>query len=62
MARMHPEDIEGLENATPGERTVFRFLREVARPDSDFIGWYEPAIGEQAGSRISSFSETSTAY
>jgi hypothetical protein len=47
MARMHPEDIEGLENATPGERTVFRFLREVAKPDSDFIGWYEPAIGEQ---------------
>ena len=36
-----------LENATPGERTVFRFLREAARPDSDFIGWYEPAIGEQ---------------
>ena len=25
----------------------FRFLREAARPDSDFIGWYEPAIGEQ---------------
>jgi hypothetical protein len=36
MAPMHPEDIEGLENATPAERTVFRFLGEVARPDSDF--------------------------
>jgi hypothetical protein len=47
MARMHPDDIEALENATTGERTVFRFLRETARPDSDFIGWYEPAIGEQ---------------
>ncbi len=47
MARMHPEDIDDLENATPGERTVFRFLRETARPDSDFIGWYGPAIGEQ---------------
>ena len=47
MARMHPEDIESLENATPGEKTVFRFLREAARPDSDFIGWYEPVIGEQ---------------
>ncbi len=47
MAGMHPDDIESLENATPGERTVFRFLRELARPDSDFIGWYEPAIGEQ---------------
>ncbi len=47
MARMHPEDIEALESATPGERTAFRFLREAARPDQDFIGWYEPAIGEQ---------------
>jgi hypothetical protein len=27
MARMHLEDIEALEKATPGERTVFRFLR-----------------------------------
>ena len=44
---MHPEDIEDLENATAGERTVFRFLHEATRPDADFIGWYEPAIGEQ---------------
>ncbi len=28
-------------------RKVFRFLREAARPDNDFIGWYEPTIGEQ---------------
>ena len=42
-----PLEIKGLENATPGERKVFRFLQEAARPDSDFIGWYEPAIGEQ---------------
>lgn len=47
MARMLPEDIEVLENATPGERIVFRFLQEAARPDADLIGWYEPAIGEQ---------------
>jgi hypothetical protein len=47
MARMHPEEIEELENPTEGERKVVRFLREVARPDSEFIGWYEPAIGEQ---------------
>jgi Nuclease-related domain len=47
MARMHPEEIEELENPTEGERRVFRFLREAARPDSEFIGWYEPAIGEQ---------------
>jgi hypothetical protein len=38
MARMHPEDIEALEKATPGERNVFQFLEEIARPDSDFIG------------------------
>jgi hypothetical protein len=44
MARMHPEDIQGFERATEGERKVFRFLRETARPDSDFIGRYEPAI------------------
>jgi hypothetical protein len=47
MARMHPEDIEAIEKATPGERLVFHFLQEAARPDSDFIGWYEPAIGEK---------------
>jgi hypothetical protein len=43
---MHPEEIETLEHATPGERAVFRFLREIARPDQDFIGWYEPKVGE----------------
>ena len=47
MARIHPENIEGQESATEGERKVFRFLREAARPDQDFIGWYESAIGEQ---------------
>jgi len=45
MARMHPEDIEDLEIATAGEKKVFRFLRETARPDKKFIEWYEPAIG-----------------
>jgi len=39
MARMHPEDIEGMEGAAEGERKVFRFLREAAQRDSDFIGW-----------------------
>jgi hypothetical protein len=46
MARMHPEEIEGLEDATAGEKQVFRFLRHTARPDKDFIAWYEPTIGE----------------
>lgn len=45
MARMHPEDIEVLEKATVGERKVFRFLADTARPDKDFISWYEPTIG-----------------
>ena len=46
MARMYPEDIEGYEEATDGERTVFRFLKEAARPHKDFICWYEPLIGD----------------
>lgn len=41
MAHTLPENIEALKNATPGERADFRFLREAARPDSDFIGWYD---------------------
>jgi hypothetical protein len=45
MARMHPEDIEFLESPTVGERNVFRFLHDAARPDKDFIAWYEPTIG-----------------
>ena len=44
MARRHPEDIEGLEGPTEGERKVFRFLREAARPDSDFKGIYSGII------------------
>jgi hypothetical protein len=28
MARMHPEDIEGLEGPAEGYRKFFRFLRE----------------------------------
>jgi hypothetical protein len=47
MARLHPEDIDDLENAMAGERKVIRSFREAARPDSDFIGWYDPTIGEK---------------
>jgi len=42
---MHPEEIEPLESATAGEKKVFRFLHDAARPDKDFIAWYEPTIG-----------------
>jgi hypothetical protein len=45
MAKMHPEHIEGYARATEGEKRVFRFLKEAARPDKDFICWYEPPIG-----------------
>jgi len=45
MARMHPEDIEVYEKATEGEKRVFRFLKEAARPHKDFVCWYEPLIG-----------------
>ena len=44
MARMHPDDIKVPESATAGEKKVFRFLHDAARPDRDFIAWYEPAI------------------
>ncbi|UCF86140.1 MAG: AAA family ATPase [Desulfobacteraceae bacterium] len=45
MAQMHPDDIEDCEEATEGEKRVFRFLKEAARPHKDFICWYEPPIG-----------------
>jgi hypothetical protein len=45
MARMYPDDIEDYGEATEGEKRVFRFLREAARPDADFVCWYEPPIG-----------------
>jgi hypothetical protein len=45
MATMYPDDIEDYEEATEGEKRVFRFLKEAARPHKDFICWYEPLIG-----------------
>jgi len=45
MARMQPDDIESHEDATEGEKRVFRFIKEAARPHKDFICWYEPPIG-----------------
>ena len=47
MARMYPEAIESYEKATEGEKKVFRFLREAARPHKDYSCWYEPPIGER---------------
>lgn len=45
MAQMYPYDIEDYEEATEGEKRVFRFLKEAARPHKDFICWYETRIG-----------------
>lgn len=47
MAKMYPDDIEEFEKSTDGEKKVFRFLKEVARPHKDLICWYEPPIGSQ---------------
>jgi len=45
MARMYPDDIEEYAAANEGEKKVFRFLKEAARPQKEFICWYEPPIG-----------------
>jgi UvrD-like helicase C-terminal domain/Nuclease-related domain/AAA domain len=45
MAQMYPAEIEDFEKATAGEKRVHRFVKEAARPHSDFICWYEPTIG-----------------
>jgi hypothetical protein len=45
MAKMYPNDIGDFEDATEGEKKIFRFIREAERPHKDFICWYEPPIG-----------------
>lgn len=45
MAIMYPDNIEDYEGATEGEKRVFRFLKEAARPDNEFTCWHEPPIG-----------------
>ena len=47
MVKMCPSDIEGCKKATEGEKRVFRFLMEAARPHNDFLCWYEPPIGKE---------------
>ena len=48
MAQMHSDDIEDYEEATEGEKRVFRFLKEAARPHKEFICWYEPGVWDWA--------------
>jgi hypothetical protein len=45
MAKMIPEEIEGLQGTTRGEQDLFRFLREAARPHEAFTCWYKPSLG-----------------
>jgi len=47
MARMYPEHLEGFEEATEGEKKVFAFIKEAAKPHKDFTCWYQPSIGTQ---------------
>jgi len=42
---MYPDDSKCYEEATEGEKRVFRFLREAAKPHNDFTCWYQPTIG-----------------
>lgn len=44
MAEMIPDSIANCENATPGEKRVFNFLRDMLLPDEEFIVWYEPRM------------------
>ena len=46
MAKIYPDYIEDFQKPTEGEKRVFRFLKEAARPHNDFICWYEPPIGK----------------
>ncbi|MEW6186005.1 MAG: hypothetical protein AB1585_09735 [Thermodesulfobacteriota bacterium] len=57
MARMHPDEIEELEKPTEGERKVFSFLREVARPNSESSAGIRRLLGSRAWSRTSFSSE-----
>jgi hypothetical protein len=45
MATMFPDDIGVLEEATEGERAVFLFLQEAAKPHKDCNGYFQPCIG-----------------
>ena len=46
VAKIYPDYIEDLYKPTEGEKRVFRFLKEAARPHNDFICWYEPPVGK----------------
>ena len=45
MATMFPSDVTDF--STPGGGAVYRFLRQAARPDADFLVWYSPDIEDR---------------
>ena len=53
MAKMYHEDIEDYEEATEGEKRVFRFLREAARPGPN-IGWLSHSLSKRNSVTITS--------
>ena len=44
MAMMYPEDIDNIKSATDAEASVFRYLKETARPHHAYICWYKPSL------------------
>lgn len=45
MASMFPADVTSPHFQTNGEERFYGFLRDCARPDNEFLAWYEPRIG-----------------
>jgi len=47
MAKMYPEDIAAYKKVTEGQRALYRFIKEAARPHKGFICWFAPSVGDQ---------------
>ena len=47
MAEMIPESIAAVTGARPGEKRVFRCLRDALLPDEDYLVWFEPKSGQR---------------
>ncbi len=45
MATMFPSEVDDF--STEGERLTWNFLKNAARPDQDFLCWYEPDIEDR---------------
>jgi hypothetical protein len=54
MATMYPQELGptikkpgGGSSPTPGERDLFEFFKSAAKPDSEWVVWFEPLLGPQ---------------